>query len=1125
MTGSDQAGLPADAAARRRVVSSLEESVFVEAGAGSGKTASLVGRIANLVEAGTAVEHIAAITFTEAAATELRQRVRSELEERGRLRGGTAGRWLVDEAARTDRAAFTTVHGFAYRLLAEHPVEAGLPPGFVVADEMTSLLAFDEHWREFSTHFGDDPDQLELAHRAAILRLDLARMVDIARRLDDRWDLLERIPTDVPDLHPLDTGPVVAELVGLIELNRYCVSSDDRLAVRISDLAEAGRALLGLDPLDQLEALADLGGLRVGNAGRKASWTGVEVQEVRVRVHQVRDRIETLRWVASAEVLQRLLALVAGFVAERVAARRAAGELAFHDLLVLARDLLRDHPTVRARLSQQYRRILLDEFQDTDPIQIELAVLLAASDDPACDPAVTPWPDLAAAVPAGRLTVVGDPKQSIYRFRGADITVYRQTERALDPSPARLTTNFRSVPGIVEFVNAAFTALIGDGDGDSQPPFQPLRAHRSPDPDRIEPPVVVIGHPHDGANVATVRAAEAADVAAVVCRAVEEGWRVRDGSGWRPVRRPDIAVLIPSRLSLPSLESAFAAASVPFRPETSSLVYATQEIREVMAGVRAVADPESAIDVVAALRSALFNIGDDELVAWRQVGGRWDYRAPDQPADGAVTPNTVESPVAAVAAAMAVLRRWHRQRWWTTPSTLVDRIVRERRLRELALVGARPRDRWRRYRFLADQARRFEETTAGDLHRFVAWVEIQSSDLARVVEPIPPEPDDDAVRVLTMHGAKGLEFPMVIVAGAPTEDHTGRAGPQVLFPDDGPVEIKIRSDAATTNYDVHAAVEDVLNLAERVRLQYVATTRARDLLVVSCHHKASKQSAPGGEAPKQSAPRSSGARLWQAIGDRRELWVGFESGSVTRSAGPSVEQLELVGDDLPPARRRWLREAAAAAELSDRTAVTSATALAARLAPVWDASSRFGPPEEDGLAPARGSAGTAIGTAVHAVLQEIDFDRPDGLDRVAAVEANRQAVADQAELVAHLARAALDAPALALARRHPHWRELYVAAPVGEALVEGFIDLCIDGPDGLVVVDYKTDPVAGVVEADAKMAVYRIQAATYALALTEVTGRRVTDCRFVFVPPAGPIERPLTDLEAAVSEIRGLLTA
>ncbi|MFV0524305.1 MAG: UvrD-helicase domain-containing protein [Acidimicrobiales bacterium] len=1100
-TGDDHL---ADTAARHRVVASLDESVFVEAGAGSGKTASLVGRITNLVDAGIGVEQIAAVTFTEAAATELRQRVRAELTDRGHRSPGPGGRRLLDEAARVDHAAFTTVHGFAYRLLADHPVEVGLPPGFVVADEMTSILAFDEHWRDFSARFGDDLDHLELAHRAAVLRVDLSRMADVARRLDDRWDLLDRIPTGTAPLGSLGTGPAVADLAGLDALLESCASPADKLAARIADLAGRGRSLMGLDPLTQLEALGELASFRVANTGRKTSWTGIPVADARARVTEVGERCEAVREAATREVLQQFLSLVAGFVGERVAARRAAGELAFHDLLVLARDLLRDHPGVRRRLAQRYRRILLDEFQDTDPIQIELAVLLAVADEPGRDVAGAAWTDLAAVVPAGRLTVVGDPKQSIYRFRGADITVYRATERALDPSPARLSTNFRSVPGIVEFVNAAFGTLIGSGDGDLQPPYRPLDAHRAPDPDRTDPPVVAIGGPHDGVNVAAARMAEAADVAAVVCRAVEEGWRVGDGSGWRPVRLSDIAVLIPSRLSLPSLESAFTAASVPFRPETSSLVYATQEIRDVMAGVRAVADPLSAIDVVAALRSALFNVGDDELVAWRQAGGGWDYRAADR------APADLLASAPAVADAMGVLHRWHRERWWITPSALVDGIVGERRLRELALADPRPRDRWRRYRFLADQARQFEQTTAGDLHQFVAWVEIQSSELARIVEPIPPEPDDDAVRVLTVHGSKGLEFPMVIVAGAPTEDGGVRAGPQVLFPDDGPAEVKIRKGAATANYDVHAAVEDVLDLAERIRLQYVAATRARDLLVVSFHHKAT------------GVARSSGARLWRAMEDRADLWVGFGPDPEARLAPGPTGQLKLPGDELPAARRRWRDEMAAAAERTARTAVTSATALAARLAPHAGSSPR--PRPTVAVAESRGGAGTAIGTAVHAVLQEIDFDRPDGLEALAAVEADRQDVADRADLVARLARSALDAPAVDLARRHDHWRELYVAAPVGEALVEGFIDLCVDGPDGLVVVDYKTDPVTGPAEVDAKVATYRIQAASYALALAEVTGRPVTDCRFVFVTPDGPLERPLADLAAAVAEVRALLT-
>ncbi len=1093
----------ADAVARRVVTTSLDRNLFVEAGAGSGKTRSLVDRVVSLVQAGERIEQIAVITFTEAAAAELRVRIREALQSR--VSHDPDGR-VSDALVNLEVAPISTLHGFALRILMEHPVEAGLPPGFTVADEISSLVAFDRAWQVFSGRVGDDLDLLDLQSLASALSVRLRSFREVARRFDDNWDLLEGIELQPPEPDVTVVSRLLDDVISLGDLASGCIAADDKLAEGVLRLVDHAKQATQTDRIGQLERLGSLP-WPSARIGRKANW--------RVDLDSVRNKIAAKRVEVDAEiasltdvVLQHYLALIAAFVGERTQARRAEGSLSFHDLLVLARRILRSNETVRLRLHQQYRRLLLDEFQDTDPIQIELAVLLAS----ASTPAQRPWTELAAEVPAGRLVVVGDPKQSIYRFRRADIGVYTDAERALVTETTRLVTNFRSVPGIVEFVNHVFEHVIGEGVAGAQPAYTSLASHRVPDASSGAP-VVVVGGPHEKLSAGEIRVREADDIAAVVCAAMAERWPVlRDGQ-WRDPRLSDIAILIPSRLTLPALESSLATAGLPFRPETSSLVYATQEVRDVLAAVRAVVDPTSSIDVVAALRSSLFAITDQELLTWHLAGRGWDPRI-----DGPTTPHNDERPdLARITAAFMVLDRWYRDRWWVEPSEFIDRVIRERALREQTLAKLRPRDHWRRYRFLTEQAREFTASVGGDLHDFVQWADIQASDAARVSEPIPAEADDEAVRILTIHGSKGLEFPITILAGASTEDRRGARGPVVLFPPGEAPQVKLRADSATADFDVHASVEELLDRNERIRLQYVAATRARDRLVVSAHHKAGRD--------------SMGLRFHTVLDGRPDLWTRFERSGDERYDNQPPTQLRLAPGNFELERSVWEEEQQRLMATNRAALTRSATSIAQAL--VTDAGSGVDSAdraEEEQRPWRRGRAGTAIGSAVHAVLQRVDLIGGDNLDGLARLHAEREGIGGLHARVGELVRVALASPTVRQATTCRHWRELHVAVPYGESLLEGYVDLLFETDEGLVVVDFKTDPIRSAADADRLLSSYRNQGAAYALALGAISGRPVIDCRFVFlagVAPEGPaaLERSIPDLVAAMSEIGDYLRA
>ncbi len=1122
---------PPDQAARDRITDDLGTTLFVEAGAGSGKTSALVDRVLALVTSGRAeLRAIAAITFTEKAGAELRDRIRRQLEKRAEDDPDSESALLCRTALdQLDGAAIGTLHAFAQRLLSEHPVEAGLPPRVEVLDEVSSKVAFERRWSMFRDQLLADPD----LERTILLLLAAGvrshALQSLAEAFDDNWDLVEeRVPETAPD------PPSVHELFGAARLvvTRVCAEPcrdpSDKLRIRLDEITARLAELAAMpDELDLLEALGPnavpkLPSFKVGGRGRQASYD-CDIKELQARVKDAGDALAAVSATVANACAERLGSAIRRFTLEAAADRRHAGQLEFHDLLVLARSLLRhrDHgPAARATLHERYRHLLLDEFQDTDPIQIELAVRIAAADPRSADAGTVPWTEL--AVTPGQLFIVGDPKQSIYRFRRADISVFLAAAARFGSEAGgvvELTANFRTVRPVIEWVNTTFGTLMDEPDDVALPvPSQPL--YIALEPTRWAPgtgaPVAVLGrHEHPSDTLADdLREAEAGEVAAVVVRAVTEGWEVDDGGGgWRPARLGDVTVLVPARTSLPFLEDAFDGAGIPFRAESSSLVYASRAVRDLLMVLRAVDDPTDYLRIVSALRTPLLACGDDDLFRFKvERGGRWSYLA-DQP-------ETVpaDDPVRA---GLEYLRTVHDQRHWLAPSELLGRIAADRRAMELGFAEGRPRDVWRRLRFVIDQARAWSEATGGNLRQYLRWVRLQTAEGARVAEAILPESDDDAVRIMTIHSAKGLEFPITIVSGMSTVPQGRPAPAQVVFPagsagagTEGGVGYKFGKNVTTLEYAEWAPIDEQMSFHERIRLLYVACTRARDHLVVSLHRKA--------RANPPAPTRRTNAELLLA-------GMGTLVDALPDGAG-AVDTLPLVvlePPSAPPPFEEWAAERSAALLRASRPTAVAATALTDEGEP--DSEGEPDPglekrPRDLDLPPwLKGRYGTAVGRAVHGVLQTVDLATGAGLEAALAAQCEAEAVSDRAEDVRRLVTDALGAPSVRQASTCPHWREVYVCTPLDGRLLEGYIDLLYRGPDGLVVVDHKTAATSDPDALERRVEGYRIQGASYALAVAATTAEPVVRVTFLFLTPDGAIERHLSDLDGSVAEVRRLV--
>lgn len=1095
-----------DAEARRSISEDTDRNLFVVAGAGSGKTTALVNRIRTLVlRDGVSLGNVAAVTFTEKAGAELRDRLRAEFEREARKQEHAERAEAA--LAELDTAAIGTLHSFAARILMLHPIEAGIPPKLTPADEIGSGLAAEEEWGRVLTRLLED-EEIHPTLQRVLLSTKINRLEELFTAISADWDMIESHvlvgpapELRVPDLKPLRDA--VARLTAVVRANTgsdrlldgYCLPALAWAAPfdEDDDLAHYA-ALADLKPLDDI--YNNSGVLkRVGAAG---NWNALPggIDEAKGAYADVRERAGATAAAATNIALVRLTRWMAHQVLAAAEVRRRNGELTFQDLLVVTRQVLRDRPDVAEALRRRYSHLLLDEFQDTDPIQIELAVRIAGG---AAGAKHADWHDI--TVPPGALFVVGDPKQSIYRFRRADIALYLNVQAwfgtVFGPSSVvELDTNFRSVPGVLAWVNDTFGELI-QYRPEQQPPYLPLRPHRLSTPGTDRPTVTHLGweahdYRHHG-NASRLRSDEAKDVAAVIDTAIEQGWPVvtRDpmthGTRTRPVRKSDIAILVPARTSLPMLKAALDARGIAYRADASSLLYASEDVVELLLAVQAVADRSDGFALVMTLRSSLFGLGDDDLWRWKHAGGSFSLNALRYAAE------SDELRALPVYPAMEYLRQlsWDAQR--LAPADLLDRLIRDRRVLEVAAADTNPSeaaDRWRRFRFLVDQARAWSQQAHGGVRSYLAWARRQASETAQVYESILPETDVEAVRIMTVHAAKGLEFPMVVLSGMTSLPNTQKRGIRFLWTPDG-FAVSVNSQLQTENFDAVSPIDEQMGLEEKKRLLYVATTRACDHLVVSLHRA-------------ESNAGTTAAILRNVVPEDERLAHRF-----VPDKAPAVMAGRVDGVSMPPESRDQLRERLGRAMAASRRAASrTASGLEADDPDVVvavgaeDLDEAGGPKpvlakaqrDLDTAAYHKGRDASAIGTAVHAVLQSVDLRTHDGLDALVAMQCLAEGIPHREEVVRAYVDRALASELVQRAAHAEYWREsLMVMTEPDGRLTEGFADLIFREPDGsLHVVDYKTDALTSPADVDRLRAFYAPQLGAYARMLGEATGKSVS---------------------------------
>jgi ATP-dependent exoDNAse (exonuclease V) beta subunit len=1027
--------------------------VFVSAGAGTGKTTVLVERFARAIERGVDVDSILVITYTERAAAELRARIRARLVELGR----------GDVARDLDGAWISTIHGFCFRLLRGHPLAAGLDPRFRVLDESQSRVlrseAFDAALAEFLR--GAPPDRLELL--ATYGSRGLRRMLTgVAETLRAAGRPLELALGDEPDL-----AGRVAELG---EAARLVLAETEGNALLEAGRAQVARALELLDPVPSADRLLDLSAVAVKGA-RKEPFSSYEsarraLEQTALNAVAVRDR----------DFLQELLET---FARAYSAAKQHESALDFEDLQLDARNLLRGNESIRQRESLRFRSVMVDEFQDTNALQCELIDLLSPEE----------------------LFFVGDEFQSIYRFRHADVEVFR-ARRASSGEVVPLRRNYRSRPELLAVVNELFGADFGED-------FQPLEAAgRFPDPAAGPAVELLVTDKASFRETSTHwRLGEAQAVAQRVRELVDSG----------EVEPGEIVLLFAAGTDSDLFEEQLRARGLPTYRATGRGYYGQQQVVDLLAYLRLVHNRYDDEALVAVLASPLVGVSNDALVLLRRAAGR---RPLFCGLERTVPPGLDERDERLV---RAFRQRYDRLTGLSTRAgleRLCEAVVDEHDYDLAVLAQWDGRRRYANLRKLGRLARSYEDLRGPDIEGFVRFMRDLDAAGAREVEAFAEEEGADAVRLLTIHAAKGLEFRVVIVADA-GRDRQPSSGEEILCLPDGRFGFKV-ADPVTGqrrgafDYEDVRRAEEAAEEAERRRLYYVAMTRAMDRLIVSGSFE------PGRAADARTPigwvlDRLGGVDLSKVEGDTLDLERGearlllkvnrYAPGPprAEPATGEVPAQLTLFPVDESRHVEAGLRLPPLATipepSIHDpRRLSFSALATFDQCSYKYYARYVVGMRERDGGA---GLGAIGVGSAVHEVLEGLDLAAPAAPSQDDLAARLTDASADEIARIASFVDAYCGSE---LAARLASLDELTAEQPFAfehdGVVLHGFLDVfrLVDGR--ALVVDYKTNALDGAEPVALVDAEYRLQRLVYALACLR-TGAEEVEVVYHFLERAG----------------------
>lgn len=1001
-----------DAAARQAAIEDHSQSIFIDAGAGTGKTETIVKRIVNrlLTDRDVHMMNVAAITFTDKAGAELRNRFRKVFGETQGTFDNAAAVLIAEYIHQVDSAAIGTIHSFCKRILTDYSIAAKLPVGFTVSSEDAG---------------------------PSLKRERIKRVTERA------WEAL---------------------------------SIEEEAALRENEISIRKMR----DLVDELDGkFARLASIAIDSSEITADW-----------------EIAAYRFVEKA----------IDFLKKEQIDRRNKGSIEFDDLLMFTRDLLRNETELRMLVASTYKLLVVDEFQDTDPIQWDIIQMIVS-------------PEKIEEPKPGSLVLVGDPKQSIYRFRNADIHTFIKVKNLFTGSGSfgavrELKSNFRTVNPIIDFVNKVFVDEIAEIENPLHMgiEYSGLDVVHSPAISNPGPPVVIIKNPSPLTGLVDY---EFKQVAREILRAVKEGYaitkraeggdRVYDEN--RRARFGDVCILIPVRTHIGKLARALDALNIPYRSADPGILFDLPLIVGLVNTLKVVALTDDDLALMVALKSPIFGLTDNQLHDYITMqGATWSTEG------GAIG----ESKVAEALNAIYDIRKVS---GLVRPSQALRMILEKQGIFESLVADRNGAFEASALRMLITHSYNWENQGNAGLLDYVDALEVLMDEKSRISLPLPAELNSDAVQIMTIHAAKGLEFPITVVAGMASQKKN--VPETLLISRAGKIQFNLGKNSQekaieSTGYSELAKGEMKLEQKqEENRLTYVAMTRAQDHLIVSAV----------GEPTGGKVPRSRQLIESLAVFAGAQIELPFE--------GPTSAQLEPFDGQINPgygleyvtsmsmdysdqiAASSLKRVVSPSSDGATDMNVFAKIKLPGLVKPKETTDFRFEDTEASGASLVmRQRDGRPFGRALHGIMDLIiqygavpEAELLTEFINSKAVEENAlEFLGDLERRVKLLLTSEVVLEALASDERYPELH-LAITDPDDDIKVaEGFADLVYKSPTGgYVLVDYKTDKeVLG-----EQLLHYSQQLGAYAIILEALTGQKPERILLLHAKPDSVVTIPL----------------